>query len=43
MQYGKPITGRASISPILDLFITLLSLGASGYKKLLQERNVVSY
>lgn len=30
--------GRASMSPILDLFMTLLSLGASGWKRLLQER-----
>lgn len=30
--------GRASISPLLDLFITLLSLGAAGWKGLLQER-----
>eukprot|EP00557_Chaetoceros_sp_GSL56_P010564 CAMPEP_0176484352 /NCGR_PEP_ID=MMETSP0200_2-20121128/4406_1 /TAXON_ID=947934 /ORGANISM="Chaetoceros sp., Strain GSL56" /LENGTH=546 /DNA_ID=CAMNT_0017880815 /DNA_START=163 /DNA_END=1800 /DNA_ORIENTATION=+ len=30
--------GRASSAPILDLFITLLSMGLSGYKKLLQDR-----
>mmetsp|Transcript_107314 Transcript_107314/g.308790 ORF Transcript_107314/g.308790 Transcript_107314/m.308790 type:complete len:523 (-) Transcript_107314:176-1744(-) len=30
--------GRASMSPLLDLFITLLSMGASGWKKLLEER-----
>lgn len=30
--------GRASMSPLLDLFITLLSLGASGWKKLLKDR-----
>lgn len=30
--------GRASMSPLLDLFITLLSLGAVGWKRLLQER-----
>lgn len=30
--------GRASMSPLLDLFITLLSLGAPGWKKLLQDR-----
>ncbi|CAI7858154.1 unnamed protein product, partial [Closterium sp. NIES-54] len=30
--------GRASISPILDVFITLLSLGASGWQALLQGR-----
>ena len=32
--------GRASASPIIDVFITLLSLGSSGYKKYLQERKV---
>ncbi len=32
--------GRASASPIIDLFITLLSLGSAGYKKLLRERKV---
>lgn len=30
--------GRASIAPILDLFITLLSMGEIGYKSLLEER-----
>lgn len=30
--------GRASMSPLLDLFMTLLSLGAAGWKGLLQER-----
>mmetsp|Transcript_49081 Transcript_49081/g.110397 ORF Transcript_49081/g.110397 Transcript_49081/m.110397 type:complete len:516 (+) Transcript_49081:80-1627(+) len=30
--------GRASMSPVLDLFMTLLSLGASGWKGLLQQR-----
>ena len=30
--------GRASIGPILDLFITLLSMGAAGYKQYLDER-----
>ncbi|XP_059379703.1 O-phosphoseryl-tRNA(Sec) selenium transferase-like isoform X1 [Carassius carassius] len=30
--------GRASASPSLDVLITLLSLGANGYKKLLSER-----
>lgn len=32
--------GRASMSPLLDLFITLLSLGAKGWKGLLAERKV---
>jgi len=30
--------GRASMSPLLDLFMTLLSLGAAGWKQLLQQR-----
>ena len=30
--------GRASMTPILDLFITLLSMGQTGYQRLLQER-----
>jgi len=30
--------GRASMSPLLDLLMTLLSLGAAGWKRLLQER-----
>lgn len=32
--------GRASASPSLDVLITLLGLGASGYRKLLSERKV---
>lgn len=35
-------SGRASASPSLDVLITLLSLGCSGYKKLLKERKVRS-
>mmetsp|Transcript_31927 Transcript_31927/g.95611 ORF Transcript_31927/g.95611 Transcript_31927/m.95611 type:complete len:394 (-) Transcript_31927:90-1271(-) len=35
---GKIYPGRASGSPILDLFITLLSMGLDGYKGLLAER-----
>lgn len=31
--------GRASMSPLLDLFITLLSLGAPGWQGLLKERH----
>lgn len=30
--------GRASMTPILDLFITLLSMGERGYRGLLEER-----
>lgn len=33
--------GRASVSPILDLFITLLSMGQSGLKQLLAQRKDV--
>ncbi|XP_026124099.1 O-phosphoseryl-tRNA(Sec) selenium transferase-like isoform X2 [Carassius auratus] len=34
----KMYPGRASASPSLDVLITLLTLGANGYKKLLSER-----
>lgn len=37
-KVGKVYAGRASSSPIVDLFITLLSMGLSGYKRLLDER-----
>ncbi|RMC14270.1 hypothetical protein DUI87_09361 [Hirundo rustica rustica] len=37
-EISKMYPGRASASPSLDVLITLLSLGASGYKKLLKER-----
>ncbi|KAK7110099.1 hypothetical protein V1264_014027 [Littorina saxatilis] len=35
---GKTYPGRASATPSMDLLITLLSLGSSGYKKLLADR-----
>mmetsp|Transcript_3452 Transcript_3452/g.5757 ORF Transcript_3452/g.5757 Transcript_3452/m.5757 type:complete len:491 (-) Transcript_3452:694-2166(-) len=35
---GKVYAGRASSSPIVDLFITLLSMGLNGYRKLLSDR-----
>jgi O-phospho-L-seryl-tRNASec:L-selenocysteinyl-tRNA synthase len=35
---GKNYAGRASGSPVLDLFITLLSLGKKGLQDLLAER-----
>jgi O-phospho-L-seryl-tRNASec:L-selenocysteinyl-tRNA synthase len=38
---GQVYAGRASLAPILDLFITLLSMGLSGYKKLLQDRRML--
>jgi O-phospho-L-seryl-tRNASec:L-selenocysteinyl-tRNA synthase len=37
-KVGKVYAGRASSSPIVDLFITLLSMGLNGYKRLLEER-----
>jgi O-phospho-L-seryl-tRNASec:L-selenocysteinyl-tRNA synthase len=38
---GKAYPGRASIAPTLDLFITLLSMGAEGYTGLLAEREAL--
>ena len=35
---SKVYAGRASSAPILDLFITLLSMGLNGYKHLLDDR-----
>ncbi|XP_067278349.1 O-phosphoseryl-tRNA(Sec) selenium transferase [Pseudorasbora parva] len=37
-EISKMYPGRASASPSLDVLITMLTLGASGYKKLLSER-----
>lgn len=37
-DFSSMYPGRANSGPILDLFITLLSMGESGYKKLLEER-----
>ena len=34
------MTGRASATPSIDLFITLLSVGSAGYQQLLQQRKV---
>jgi O-phospho-L-seryl-tRNASec:L-selenocysteinyl-tRNA synthase len=34
----KNYPGRASLSPVLDLFITLLEMGKKGYKQLILER-----
>lgn len=36
---GKVYAGRASSSPIVDLFITLLSMGLNGYVGMLNDRN----
>lgn len=30
--------GRASAGPVLDLFVTLLSMGRNGFERLLKER-----
>ncbi|RUS18840.1 soluble liver antigen/liver pancreas antigen, isoform CRA_d [Endogone sp. FLAS-F59071] len=37
-EVGRTYPGRASMSPILDMFITLLTLGADGYRVLLKKR-----
>jgi O-phospho-L-seryl-tRNASec:L-selenocysteinyl-tRNA synthase len=37
-RIGENYPGRASMSPILDLFITLISLGKDGWKQKLKER-----
>ncbi|KAG2393329.1 hypothetical protein C9374_006860 [Naegleria lovaniensis] len=37
-KVSKLYAGRANMSPILDLFITLLSMGANRWKELLSER-----
>jgi len=39
---GKIYAGRASSSPIMDLFVTLLSMGLNGYSSLLQKRSLLS-
>ncbi|XP_049591774.1 O-phosphoseryl-tRNA(Sec) selenium transferase [Syngnathus scovelli] len=40
-EISKTYPGRASASPSLDLLITLLTLGSSGYKKLLADRKEI--
>ncbi|XP_065182826.1 O-phosphoseryl-tRNA(Sec) selenium transferase-like [Sycon ciliatum] len=40
-EIAKTYPGRASAAPMLDVFITLLSLGSTGYKKLVADRKVV--
>jgi O-phospho-L-seryl-tRNASec:L-selenocysteinyl-tRNA synthase len=37
----KNYPGRASISPALDLLITLLSMGVEGWRRMLEERKDV--
>ena len=39
-QVSATYPGRASIAPVLDLFCTLLHLGADGWAKLLADRQV---
>lgn len=38
---GETYPGRASASPVTDLFITLLSMGRSGYTELTKQRNAL--
>ena len=38
---GRAYPGRACAGPVLDVFVTLLSLGSSGYKTLLAQRKGV--
>lgn len=40
-QVGKSYAGRASSGPCLDLFITLLSMGEQGWRRLLAERETL--
>ncbi|CAM9320260.1 unnamed protein product, partial [Hapterophycus canaliculatus] len=40
-QVGKSYAGRASAGPCLDLFVTLLSMGEEGWKRLLAEREAL--
>jgi O-phospho-L-seryl-tRNASec:L-selenocysteinyl-tRNA synthase len=37
-QINKMYPGRASAAPIIDLFVTLLNMGESTFKRLLKER-----
>ena len=39
-KIGAVYPGRASAAPVIDLFITFLSLGVEGYKKLLSDRKL---
>ena len=40
-EVSQMYPGRASMSPLLDVFITLVGLGASGWKKLREDRKTV--
>ncbi|CAM9212716.1 unnamed protein product, partial [Ectocarpus sp. 12 AP-2014] len=40
-RVGKSYAGRASSGPCLDLFITLLSMGEEGWRRLLAEREAL--
>lgn len=37
-RISRNYPGRASASPVIDVFVTLLSLGSNGYKNLIYER-----
>ena len=37
-KVGQNYPGRASSSPTIDVFITLMQMGTSGYKQLMEER-----
>mmetsp|Transcript_17354 Transcript_17354/g.25723 ORF Transcript_17354/g.25723 Transcript_17354/m.25723 type:complete len:464 (+) Transcript_17354:164-1555(+) len=39
---GKAYAGRASSSPVIDMFVTLLSMGRKKYAELLEEREKLS-
>ena len=41
-RVAQTYPGRASNGPVLDVFMTLLSLGSSGYERLLRDRKVGS-
>jgi len=40
-EMNQMYPGRAAMAPLLDVLITLLSLGASGWKQLLEDRETV--
>ncbi len=41
LQVGKSYAGRASVAACLDLFITLLSMGEEGWRRLIAEREAL--
>lgn len=40
-KIAQTYAGRASASPSMDVFITLLEMGMTGYERLLRERKVL--